>query len=362
MRLAFVWHWCKRTSPPLAGALAAEDTLLKAIQRLTNEGEEAIIFALAPEQYAKGRVLNERQGIWYMLVRDRETLLDEVRQFDPDVIFLNHNPKNYDDILEAVSRLRAKRAIYYSAPISFHPITQTFDAFLVDHSYQANQLIDLGTVASKVHVAPKTADFDRFYPVQGMTKKWDCIYPARGGFGYWKRIELAVEACRLAGVTIVIPGGDIPGTLNNELNPLQQRIARRVPNLWRGLARQVKYLSEFPWVTTLEWQSPEAMNLLYNQARCLVITSDDNEMGPRVMMEAAACNLPIVCCADSRACVSRAKVLGGFVAEPKPCDIASKIRLTLSSNPNSRQLLQEAGLDTWVIYRALRRLLEEWRQ
>jgi glycosyltransferase involved in cell wall biosynthesis len=360
VRVAFVWHWYKRTNPELAGTFAAEDTLIKAIGRLVAEGEQAVIFALAREPYAVGRTFSERQGIWYTLVPDRETLLNEVRCFDPDAVFLNHHPYDYDDILQGVAKQRAKKAIYYSAPVSFHSLIQTFDAFLVHHPYQAEQLIGLGMDAHKIHIVPKTADLDCFYPNEGTTKKWDCIYPTRGGFGYWKRIELAVESCRLIGATIVLPGAAIPGTLNTQPSPLQKRVAQWFPRLWQKSASRIGKLHEFPWVTTLSWQSPEELNIRYNQSRCLVITSDDNEMGPRVIPEAAACNLPIVCCSDSRACVSHANVLGGLIAEPEPRDIASKIKLALSSTPNSRQLLLEAGLDTWVIYRVLRKLLEEW--
>lgn len=361
MRLAFVWHWYKRTSPELAGAFAAEDTLIKAIRRLTNEGEQAVIFALAEESYAVGHTFSKRQGIWYTLVPDRETLLSEVCCFDPDMIFLNHHPFNYDDVLQGITKLRAKKAIYYSSPISSHPITQTFDAFLVHHSYQADQLIGLGIDACKIHIAPKTADLDCFYPIEGTRKKWDCIYPARGGFGYWKRVELAVEACRLIGKTIVLPGANIPGSLNIDPVSIRRHVARRFLLLWRKLTSRINKLQEFPWVTTLSWQTPEELSRIYNQSGCFVITSNNMEMGPRVIPEAAACNLPIVCCSDSRACVSYANVLGGLIAKHDPQDIASKIKLALSLTPKSRQLLLEAGLDTWVIYRVFKQLFEEWR-
>ncbi len=362
MNIAFIWHWYKRTSSELAGAFAAEDTLIKAIGRLLDEGYRAVIFALAKEPYTTGRIFNERQGTWYSLVFNRETLVSDVRSFDPDVVFVNHHPRDYDDILQGIAELRAKKVIYYSAPITLSPLTKTFDAFLVHHACQAGELVNFGVDASKVHVAPKTADLDCFCPIEGTTKKWDCIYPARGRFGYWKRIELAVEACGLIGATIVLPGAEIPGTLNRNPSPKQQRLSKYFPRLWRKLALRIGKLQGFPWVTTLSWRAPEELNMCYNQSRCLVITSDDTEVGPRVIPEAAACNLPIVCCSDSRACVSHASALGGYIAAPNPRDVASKIKMALSTTPNSRKKLIEKGLDTWVIYRVIRGLLDEWKQ
>lgn len=360
MRLAFVWHWSKRADPQRNGALAITDGRLKAVERLTAEGEEAVVFALAKPPHANTHFFCKDQRVRYNLVPDRARLLEELTRFRPEAVFLHHHRGNYDDLLEGVAAPAAKRAIFYCSTITYHPITMSFDAFVVDHQFQADALADLGVDPSKIHLAPANINLDSFRPVAGTTKRWDCIYPARGGFGSLKRIELAVEASRMAGVTLCLPGANIPCTLNQTPERGQRVVSRWAPWLWRRAAPIVRGLQQYPHVTSLPWLSQEQLCDCYNQSRCLVTTSNDREMGPRIIPEAAACNLPFVCCSDCRAAVSHAKRMGGFIADPNPRDIAAKIRHALASKPNTRKRLLDAGLDTWVIYRVVRRLLDEW--
>jgi len=292
-----------------------------------------------------------------------DTLIGEIRKFNPDICFFNHHSEPYDDFLKALDDLSCKRILYFSAPISLERTARNFDAFIVHHEYQKTKLINLGINSEKIDVAPKMTDFDVFYDKKNPVKKWDCIYPSRGGFGYWKRIELAVGACALAGATLCCPGSSIPNTMGRPPArnfPLSARIwpAYFYKNMLRKYKKAKKNpdLDAFPWVETLPWQSTEQMVNNYNQSRCMIITSDENEMGPRVIPEAAACNLPVVVCSDSPSCVSHARKIGGFIAEPDIRDIADKIRMALSlKTVHSREYLLEAGFDTWTIYRALKK-------
>jgi len=175
----------------------------------------------------------------------------------------------------------------------------------------------------KIIVAPKTADLNVFKPLN-IDKKWDCIYPGRCTEGYWKRPELAIEACQIAGKSLVMPGANLKRTYNH-----------------------VKIFNK--------WLTPFELNIIYNQSRCLLITSNYKEMGPRVIPEAAACNIPIVCCSDSPANVSYVEKIGGFIAKPDPLDIAGKIKLATNTICNSREQLKNLGLTRDLI---LKKILE----
>ncbi len=359
MKLAFLWHWQKKTLPHLRGAFAAEDTLIKAIGRLTSEGEDAMVFAIGPSEYVRPPFLCDSQNVWYRLCPNREQLVDALADFDPHVVIMSHEPKDYDDVLEAVQRLSARKIMFYSAPITPNEITRQFDAFFVHHAFQGEVLAQIGYSRDKVVVAPKTADLDVFCPAADEVHRWDCIYPSRGGFGYWKRIEMAVEACRLAGKTLVVPGGRIPGTLDCGARAPGRLIERRLPARLSDFTMRYRR-RPFPWLTTLAWQTAAEMAERYNQSRCFVITSNEREMGPRVIPEAAACNLPLVCCSDSPACVSYTEKLGGFIADPNPKDVAAKILQALAAPSATRESLLAQRMDSWVIYRVLKDKLDEW--
>ncbi len=238
-------------------------------------------------------------------------------------------------LLQNISELSGKKIIYYSSPVIYkNPFRQyitkshlKFNFHIVHHEYQKNQLIKKFRIdPSKIIIAPKTADLDLFKPMN-LDKKWDCIYPCRGKEGSWKRPELAIEACRIANKSLCMPGANL--------------------------------VNKYQHVTTFDkWQTPEELAVLYNQSKCLVITSDYKEMGPRIMMEAAACNIPIVCCSDSPANISHISKLGGFVAKPKAKDIAQKIELAVKAEVNYRNELERLGFDFDLIYSEILKILK----
>ena len=115
---------------------------------------------------------------------------------------------------------------------------------------------------------------------------------------------------------------------------------------------------EYPHVTTFAgWQSPEEVARLYNQSRCLLTTTNYREMGPRIILEAAACNIPVVCCDDSPAAVSHVWRVGGFVAKPDPDDLAKKILLATNTIVNTREQLVRLGYTYDFTFRAIRDIL-----
>lgn len=287
-KIYFVWHWFKKTSHDLKGAFAVFDSLMFAIQELSKIYNVKV---LALSNINQGELFIKEHGIKYVFFKSIEEILDYSLKEKPEVIFLNHHSSNYQSFLNKINSLKSLKIIYYSSPIklnlkdtilywktnglfarNINKEHKKIDYHLVHHEYQKNELMEFDIPEDKIIVAPKTADLNVFKPLN-IDKKWDCIYPGRCTEGYWKRPELAIEACRIAGKSLVMPGANLKRTYNH-----------------------VKIFNK--------WLTPFELNIIYNQSRCLLITSNYKEMGPRVIPEAAACNIPIVCCSDSPANVS----------------------------------------------------------
>ncbi|MBA7565134.1 hypothetical protein ES708_06809 [subsurface metagenome] len=354
LNIVFLWHWQKRLTREKNAVFAVPDFLINIIGKLFSEyslklviqGKRPIfavtdsligaIGKLSLKYYVKLVALSKKrnynvyspeQNIDYIFRKSLKDIVSVTKKIDPDFIFINHHPMPYKELQEKIDQLRAKKFIYYSASIKeINDYHRRLDGHIVHHEYQKDILKKKGIDTEKIFVAPKTADMKVFKPV-ALEKKWDCIYPMRGGIGYLKRPELAIEACRINNMSIVMPGAKIP--------------------------------PEYHWVTTFDnWKLPEELAELYNQSKCLVITTDDMEMGPRVIPEAAACNIPIVCCEDSRACASHVKKIGGFIAKPNPMDISEKIKLAIKTKTNTRQRLLEIGYDYDLMYREISKLVK----
>lgn len=326
LKFVFLWHWQKRLTREKNAVFAVPDSLINAIGRLSSEYSVKIVALSKTKNY---NVYSPEQNIDYVFRKSLKKIIAETTQIDPDFLLINHHPYPYEELQKKLNFLRAKKIIYYSAPINeLNEYHRKMDCHIVHHEYQKEILKKKGINPEKIFIAPKTADMKIFKPM-AVGKKWDCIYPMRGTIGYWKRPELAIKACKLNNMSIIMPGAKIP--------------------------------SEYYWVTTPnEWKTPEELTVLYNQSKCLVITSNESEMGPRVIPEAAACNIPIVCCSDSPACVSHVKKIGGFVAEPDPEDIAEKIKLAIQEKVNTRQRLIELGFDYDLIYRILSGIIKNF--
>lgn len=332
-KIYFIWHWKKKTDDKLKGVFAVFDSLLYAIQKLSKDFDVQIICI---SDVNHGYFFSEEQKIKYYFVKDKAELFDYLKKNSPDVIFLNHHSQKYKDVLKEIEKLNCLKMIYYSSPIKFfdNNIKNIFrnifkstisknhkniNYHFVHHDYQKRQLKKILNLQDKnIIIAPKTADLNIYKPLK-IEKKWDCVYAGRSTEGYWKRPELAIEACALSKKTLTMPGA--------------------------------KLKKEYPHVTVFDhWLEACELNNIFNQSKCFIITSDEFEMGPRVIPEAAACNIPIICCSDSPACVSHIKKIGGFIAEPNFKDISEKIDLATKTICNSREQLISLGYTYDLIY------------
>lgn len=323
LKIVFVWHWVKRLKTGRDGEkIAVEDTLFDAIYKLAHEHEVTII-ALSP--HTPVEYVDEGKKVRYIFCQDQDQIVTYVRRIKPDILFLNHHSQPYDSFLADMLDLETTTIIYYSSPI----LLQTFDLLrfkyhfgiraeplsvlhkkinfhIVHHQFQKDILAQkLSLDQARIFVAPKSANLDIFFPLPNIQKTWDVIYPGRSTEGYWKRPELAIKATAKLGLSLFMPGA--------------------------------KLKKIYPHVTIPKgWLDDHELNLAYNQSRILLVTSDYREMGPRVIPEAMACNIPVICCADSPACVSHVKQIGGYIAKPDTHDIAKKILLARQTICNTR--------------------------
>lgn len=339
-KLVFVWHWNKKINEQ---GFLADDSLIYAIRELSKKYDVEIV---AKKNGLANTVL-QSNGLTYVLFETKKEIIDYIiNTRKPDLVFFNHHSAPYDDLLRPiVSEKSIHTGIYYSSPIRFYgkdllsywkhhrfrlynlsKYHTSISYHLVHHPYQREELINYGVQRDRIFVAPKMADEDIFKPNHAGLKKWNCIYPGRCTEGYWKRPELAIEATKSLGYSLVMPGAKLNTTYEH--------------------------------VTTFDnWVPQERLVDLYNQSECLVITSNIVEMGPRVIPEAALCNIPIVCCSDAKACVSHVKNIGGFIASPNVEDISKKIRLACNTIVNSREFLLRNGYTNKLILNVLQTLI-----
>lgn len=342
IKIFFVWHWLKKTSEDAHGTFAVFDSLMFAIRQLSKLYNVKII-CLSEEN--SGKYFCKEQEIEYVFLKTEGEIIKWLSAHPSDVIFINHHSKNYKGFLKEINNLKALKLIYYSSPIlikagnfkswimnllsnSANKELKKLDYHFVHHDYQKKQLLSVLKIdEERVLVAPKTADLEIFRPAKE-EKKWDCVYPGRCTEGYWKRPELAIEACAIARKTLVMPGAK--------------------------LTKAYKYVTVFN-----NWLNAKELADVFNKSKCMVITSDDTEMGPRVIPESAACNLPIICCSDSSACSSHIKKIGGFIARPDPSDLAEKIRLAVNTICNTRQQLIDLNYTYDLLFNKILKIIKK---
>jgi len=345
INIYFVWHWQKKTSEKLKGAFSVFDSMMQAI-KLLSKNQKYNVKVLCISNVNSGEYYSEEQGLGYFFVKTLEDVAGYLKESKPDYIFLNHHGKDYYELLREVNQISCKKVIYYSSLIRLRdknlfsslknalqnksPVKEfeKIDFHITHHEYQKKELLaQLKIKEDRIFVAPKTADLEKYKPLN-VSKEWDCIYPGRCSEGYLKRPELAIKACEIAGKTLVMPGAKLDNTYEH--------------------------------VTTFDdWIQESELISLYNKSKCLLITTNYREMGPRVIPEAAACNIPIVCCSDSSACVSHVKKIGGFIAEPNVHDIARQINLATKTICNTRDRLIEIGYAYDLIYKTILEILSE---
>jgi glycosyltransferase involved in cell wall biosynthesis len=323
-----VWHWNKRfKGNPDRPIIAVEDTLLDALYQLAPNLDLRII-AISPDGTTSKEYFDTEHKIQYILRTSHTAITQYTRQHKPEVIIFNHHSQPYDTLIEQLVDVCEHSVIYYSAAIWLqfidrlrfkyrnglfsNPINHTFeliDEHIVQHAYQKQQLLKHTKIPEdRIHIAPKSANPNLFFPEPHVKKTWDVIYPGRCTERYLKRPELAIQATKKLSLTLCMPGARLKRSYSNVTVP-------------KG------------------WLDAPQLRAFYNQSKVLLITTNYREMGPRVIPEAMMCNLPVVCCSDALACVSHVQQIGGYIAKPTVHDISKKLLMALQTYTNTRDEL-----------------------
>lgn len=126
-----------------------------------------------------------------------------------------------------------------------------------------------------------------FKPMQ-MQKYWDGIFPATGAA--WKRHDLFAEALKDKGL---------------------------VCGWWQPHEPQCLEVCIKNGCAVLHHQMPESLVYLYNMSRTVVITSSDIGGSQRTVLEAMACNRPVIVMNDSTMTSEYVREGGGAIVEPQ---------------------------------------------
>lgn len=150
-----------------------------------------------------------------------------------------------------------------------------------------------------------------FHPVK-MTKQFDGVFPATGAA--WKRHGLFAEALKEKGL---------------------------VCGWWQPHEPECLQVCLDNGCAVLHHQMPESINYLYNMAHTCVITSSDIGGSQRTVLEAMACNVPVIAMADSTMTTEYIRECGiGEIVEPS----VEQIRLAVE-----RQKGKEVNTRDWII-------------
>ena len=144
-------------------------------------------------------------------------------------------------------------------------------AVRVMNNQVAAKLIDLGIPESKINLIPAIyLNLDIFKPI-GLEKKYDLIFIGR--LAKNKGINLFLEAVKRLNCKAVIVGD----------GPLKESLKSKIKNL-----KLQNNVILYGWA-----KDSEEIARLLNQSRILVMPSY-NEGGPRVILEAMACGVPVL--------------------------------------------------------------------
>lgn len=145
-----------------------------------------------------------------------------------------------------------------------------------------------------------------------------------GDVNYNKNIPLLVEACKLAGITLVICGKQAADIEKIDLDHLELSHLKNID--WTG-------------VTRLGFVSDEDLVVIYNLAKVYIQPSLYEGFGLPVL-EAMAVGIPVIC-AKTQALVEIAEDAALFANQKSPEDFAKKIQLLINNSRLSGELINK---------------------
>src|SRR3990167_3250402 len=193
-------------------------------------------------------------------------------------------------LFERAKELNAKVGLCFAGGSEEHPLGKEYDIIFTENKFINQKFIDQGYNA-KVAFGINT-DIFKPYP---QPKVFKALYPAV--FGMWKRQDLFAQAFGKDGVCI----------------------GRYQPHEPQCL----QWAQDAGCMTVPMILPQSAMPYFYNAAECIVSTATNDSGGQRTVLEAMACNIPIIVMSDNYKASEYIYEAGwGGISDPsKPDDI-----------------------------------------
>src|SRR3990167_3574443 len=286
---------------PIYDLVAWQDGLYWALSELGKKHEVHIVLcSTEPTNYVRDNI-----HIW--AERNHSDVLRRVIVINSDNILLwgQLNQK----IIEHLDTYKV--GLCFAGGAEEHPLGKEYDIIFTENKYINQKFIDQGYNA-KVAFGINT-DIFKPYP---QPKIFKALYPAV--FGMWKRQDLFAQAFGKDGVCI----------------------CRYQPHEPQCL----QWAQDAGCMTVPIILSQSAMPYFYNASECIVSTATNDSGGQRTVLEAMACNVPVIVMSDN---YKASEYIGeskfGDIAEPDPKDIKNVFNQR-NIYANSRQYV----LDNWT--------------
>ena len=295
MKLAFVWDW----NNPWSQMLTWKDGLAKAIQILSKEWEVNC--------YSIGKDTIFQHDYFPITLKPTPELLSEtILKEKPDAMLV------FGDFTRPTIPFLTDKGIPMAICLAggtFRNYVDAFDLIFVESEVYKNQLEAEGKRVIKAF----GVDTELFKPIK-QPKIWDAIFPAT--FANWKRHSIFTEAMGSKGVAC---GWMYQDHETENWQICQEKGTMILPHL-----------------------SHKAVAYLMNAAKTCVITSDSTGGSQRTVLEAMACNIPVIAMHDSDKTTEYIRDCGiGEIVNPDVDSIRKAVEKWKDKEVNSREWVIE---------------------
>jgi len=311
MKLMLMWD----IRIPIYDLVAWQDGLYWALVELAKEHE--VVVNLKSDDIGT----YERDGITFNTYYDEKHLLNTLNQFSPTHVLLWGQLNQ--PLLHAVERKNRKVGLLFAGGHEEHIYGEQYDIIFTENKYINDKFIDQGYNA-KIAFGINT---DIFKPYK-QPKLFKAIYPAV--FGMWKRQDLFASAFGKDGVCI-------------------GRYQLHEPQC-------LQWAQDAGCMTVPMILPQSAMSYFYNASEWVVSTATNDSGGQRTVLEAMACNVPIIVMQDNYKASEYVMESGfGFAVAPAVNEILSITDSGTKVNEDSRQYV----LDNWT-HKHYAERINEW--
>ena len=227
-------------------------------------------------------------------------------------------------LFEKTKAFAKRTGLCFAGGAEEHPLGKEYDIIFTENKFINQKFLDQGYNA-KVAFGINT-DIFKPYP---QPKVFKALYPAV--FGMWKRQDLFAQAFGKDGVCI-------------------GRYQEHEPQC-------LQWAQDAGCMTVPMILPQSAMPYFYNASECIVSTATNDSGGQRTVLEAMACNVPIIVCDDNYKASEYIHGSGwGSIVPPSAEELRNAVTEHINApTPASRQYV----LDNWT-HKHYAERIEEW--